>query len=96
MSKVFIVAQVVLPTLVSKLESMYPDKFTNLNYTLHINPGRNTVGLNLSSNGFPSTLFWIDHTFDVRPCFSGSQYGVEKKEYDIKIKNLLKELFNQI
>ena len=95
MCKLFISMQIIMPTVVSHLESLYPNKFDNLNYTLHMLPNVNNVGLNVSSNAFPSTLFWIDDTYNVKPSISSKAMEENKEEIE-KIRKLIIALLKNI
>ena len=67
--RVFLSIQAVMPAVLAHLESIYPEEFSEANYSLHDHVSKGLVGLNLQSDKYPSTLFWIDERLTVQPAF---------------------------
>ena len=91
---IFHTLQVLMPTILSHLEMTYPDYFLDANYSLHergIDSG--LVGLNLHSDIYPSTLFWIDDRLDVQMAFG--KYSEKRYQFDSKLKKQLSDLLKR-
>ena len=67
--RIFLSIQAVMPAILAHLESIYPEEFSEANYSLSDHSKKGLVGLNLHSDKYPSTLFWIDERLTVQPAF---------------------------
>ena len=85
----FTYLQSVMPTLITKLEKSFPDRLNNVNYNLHDHGAKGLVGLNLHSDKYPSSLFWIDERLDVRPSFDTLKGGNDHYIFNTELKKLL-------
>lgn len=90
---IFLSLQVLMPAILAHLETIYPEEFSEANYSLHDHGSKGLVGLNLHSDKYASTLFWIDERLTVQPAFHNIQ---SEKQYNLnsqvkrKISDLLK------
>ena len=90
--RTFSTLQVLMPTILAHLEMIYPGYFTDATYSIH-ERGNGLVGLNLHSDKYPSTLFWIDERFDVQPSFG--KYTELRYQFDSKLKKKLSDLLKR-
>ena len=91
-TRTFASLQLLMPAIIAQLEMTYPDIFSDTNYNLHDHGAKGLIGLNIHSDKYPSTLFWIDERLDVQPSFMKSseshrQFNTQLKK---KIMGLLK------
>ena len=93
LQKVFVSLQSLMPTIIAHLEMAYPTLFDDATYSLH-EQGKGLIGLNLHSDKYPSTLFWIDERLDVRPAYR-SRYTEEQRQLDSKLKTNISELLKR-
>lgn len=92
MSMIFQSLQVLMPAILAHLEMSYPDYFTDANYSLHLR-SKDLVGLNLHSDKYPSTLFWIDESLNVQTAFG--KYTEVRYQFDSKLKKKISELLKR-
>jgi hypothetical protein len=95
-NKHFIYLQSVMPTLITTLEKSFPDRLNNVNYNLHDHGSKGLVGLNIHSDKYPSSLFWIDERLDVRPSFGSLESGNDQYLFNTQLKKLLTYMLKAI
>ena len=93
MSRIFVSLQHLMPVIIAHLEMAYPSIFSDVTYSLH-DQGMGLIGLSLHSDTYPSTLFWIDARFDVRPAFQ-SRYTEKQRQFDSNLKKKISELLKR-
>lgn len=92
--RIFISLQDFMPVIIAHLEMAYPSKFRDVNYSLQDKSDKGLIGLNIHSDKYPSTLFWIDERLDVRPAFNNKP-SEEQRLFDSKLKKNISDLLKR-
>ena len=91
-NRAFVSLQLVMPVIIANLEMSYPNEFNDVNYTLY-DHGKGLVGLNIHSEKYPSTLFWIDERFNVQPSFMRSTEA--QRQFNSQLKKKISDLLKR-
>jgi hypothetical protein len=88
-NKLIPTVQAAMPILISQMNDVYPGFLDDASYKLYPKESKGILGLNIKSEKFSPTLFWIDENLDVRPYYDTLLFGEEKWKIDRAIQKRL-------